>query len=219
MTPRTRVLPLALTVAAAVLTASCTSASDEPDHKPPTTAVSTPPPATGAGPYPDPVSPTPAPERSRAAKIKQPKDGIPSPDDVDQKDAGAVSRAALQAMLTFDTTVDTGRTEASVRAADAGWCTPAYAAKLRSATSRSGPGAAWNSWATHRAYTTVELTPADEAGRPADTATTAYRQWAATITPRGRDRWTGEPEMLTAFVELTRSQAGAPWRVNSLSLQ
>ncbi|MEJ8662312.1 hypothetical protein [Streptomyces sp. MS1.AVA.4] len=215
MTTRTaRVLPLVL---AAVLAAGCTSSDGDPAGGAPPAEPKSPAP-TGVGPYPDPVSPTPAPARSHA-RIQQPKGGIPLPASVDQTDAGAVSRGGLTALMTYDTTTDDSRTEASIRTADAGWCTAAYGAQLRAATTHAGAGATWASWAQHRAYTTVSLTAADEAGRPADTPTTAYRQWIVAVTPHGRDGWKGPAEQYTAFVELVRAQAGAPWRLNSLSLQ
>ncbi|MFJ2561317.1 MULTISPECIES: hypothetical protein [unclassified Streptomyces] len=215
---RTGILPLALTVTALLVTAGCSGSDDGTvSGKPP--AASTAPAPTGTGPYPVPTNATAAPEQPRATELRQPKGGIPSPGGVDQADAGAISRAALTALMTYDTTVDSSRTEASLRTAAAGWCTASYGATLRATTSRSGTGAAWATWASHRAYTTVELTPADEAGRPADTATTAYRQWSMTVTPKGRDGWTGAPEQYAAFVELVRAAPGAPWRLNSLSLQ
>ncbi|AWI31252.1 hypothetical protein [Streptomyces tirandamycinicus] len=217
MTPRriARALPLVL---AAVLAAGCTSSSSsEPAAGAPPAEPKSPAP-TGVGPYPEPARPTPAPARSHA-RIQQPHGGIPSPAGIDQTDAGAVSRGALTALMTYDTITDDSRTEASIRTADAGWCTPAFAAQLRSATTHAGPGATWTSWTQHRAYTTVALTAADEAGRPADTPTTAYRQWIVAITPHGRDGWKGPAEEYTAFVELTRAQAGALWRLSSLSLQ
>lgn len=65
----------------------------------------------------------------------------------------------------------------------------------------------------------MKLAAADEAGRPTDTATTAYRQWTATVTPTGRDGWKGSPENNTVFVELVRAAPGSPWRINALQIQ
>ncbi|MDG4537209.1 hypothetical protein N3K67_34695, partial [Streptomyces sp. AV19] len=71
----------------------------------------------------------------------------------------------------------------------------------------------------HRAYTTVNLRPAQDAGRPGDDATHALRQWSVTTTARGRDGWNGPPDIVAAFVELSRPADGDPWRVAGVSLQ
>jgi hypothetical protein len=205
---------VALLVAAALLSGCGLLHGD--DTKP---ASSTSAPApSGTGSYPEPATPTAA-ESIAPGRSGAPKGGIPSPGDVDQKNATAVSRGALTAMFTYDTTLDTSPHDASVRTAQAGWCTPKFADQLRQATPRAAPGAEWTTWHHHRAYTRVKLTRADEAGRPADTATTAYRQWTVTITPHGRDSWTGTPTDTTAFVELTRPVAAKPWRVSAVSIQ
>ncbi|MFF3062302.1 hypothetical protein [Streptomyces sp. NPDC057909] len=215
---KARILPLAI-VATAALVTGCSSGTSEDAAKP--APVSTPAPPTGVGPYPVPsnAAATPSPKPRPSRTLRRPHGGIPSPQSVDQRDATAVSKGALTAMLTYDTTTDSSRNEASRRMVAAGWCTAAYGAKLSGPVNPPAPGAGWEKWASHRAYTTVDLTSADQAGRPADTQTTAYRQWAVAITPHGRDEWTGPPETYTAFVELIRSGKGASWRLNSLSLQ
>lgn len=220
MTTRTqrRRAALALPAIVAVLAlAACSGsgpagADNAPPDDPPAPA------ATGTGPYPKPTTTAEVSPRA-TAPIRPPHGGIPVPASVDQEDASAVARGALTALYTYDTDVDPGRQQAALRMAAVGWTTAAYAAQQRAAQPRGGTGAAWNEWTRHRAYTTVEATQADEAGRPADTATTAYRQWDITITPRGRDGWTGDPEMSTAFVELTRTAGGKPWRLSALQVQ
>lgn len=218
MTRRHRRAALALPALAAVLAlAACSGPAPAGDDNaapkdPPAPA------ASGTGPYPEPTDATEAAPRP-TAPISAPHGGVPVPASVDQEDASAVARGALTALYTHDTAVDPGRQQAALRMAAVGWTTPAYAAQQRAAQPRSGGGAAWTEWTSHRAYTTVKATPADEAGRPADTATTAYRQWTITITPRGRDGWTGDPEASTAFVELVRPAAGQPWRLSALQIQ
>ncbi|GGX36651.1 hypothetical protein [Streptomyces chryseus] len=206
-----RTAGLALAASAALLLVGCTAdeRSDETDPAPPRSVAPT---------VPDePPTPTAAATRP-PGKPGQPKGGIPTPGDVDQADATEVSRAALTAMWTYDTAIDNSRNDAGRRVAAAGWCTAAYADQLRDAAARSGPGSDWGQWAKHRAYTTVTLQRTEDAGRPRDTPTTAYRQWTLTLTPHGRDGWKGKPETSTAFVELTRSD-GKAWRLAAVSVR
>ncbi|MFK0294850.1 hypothetical protein ACIQU6_30860 [Streptomyces sp. NPDC090442] len=202
--------------AAAVALSACSSSSsgDDAAHPGPTPSR---PAATGTGPYPEPpgtaVSPMPS------GKEGMPHGGIPSPGDVDQGDATAVAHAAITAMWTVDTTIDTTMQDAITRAVKARWCTPAYGRQLAEHQPHTGPGAAWIQWAQHRAYTTVSIKATDDAGRPADTATTAYRQMSITITPHGRDTWTGQPETHAAYAVLTRAAAGQPWRISNTVTQ
>ncbi|WP_406517560.1 hypothetical protein [Streptomyces sp. NBC_00134] len=152
-------------------------------------------------------------------KSGEPHGGIPSPADVDQTDATAVSEAALTGMFTYDTAIDTSRNDAGRRIAAAGWCTATYAAELKEAATRSAPGTGWTLWDRHQAYTTATLQQTEEAGKPADTDTDALRQWTITITPTGRDGWKGAAESRTAYVELIRPAAGKPWRLNAVTVQ
>ncbi|MEU4924615.1 hypothetical protein AB0G29_35340 [Streptomyces parvus] len=217
--PQNRRAVLALpTILAILALAACSgSGPDGADNAPPDDPPA--PAATGTGPYPKPTTSSAEDSPRATAPIRPPHGGIPVPASVDQEDASAVARGALIALHTYDTDIDPGRQQAALRMAAVGWTTAAYAAQQRAAQPRGGNGAAWNEWTRHRAYTTATATPADEAGRPADTATTAYRQWTITITPHGRDGWTGEPEMSTAFVELSRPAAGKPWRLSALQVQ
>lgn len=170
---------------------------------------------------PKPASPTAAsgaPKTLPPGRTGTPHGGIQSPRSVDQDDPTAVSRAALTVMFRYDTTMDTSRNDAARRAAEAGWCTPEYAAELRDAAAFSGPGAEWATWAQHRAYAVPKLTAVREAGQPTDTDTDAYRQWVVSITPTGRDKWKGKPEVSTAFVHLTRPATGKPWRLAAVTI-
>ncbi|WP_413807652.1 hypothetical protein [Streptomyces sp. OE57] len=170
--------------------------------------------ATGTGPYPTPsASRTAAPESPSPRPTGTPRGGTPRPGDVEQTDADAVSRGALTALWTFDTAVDRGPHDAELRAVDAGWLTKAYADRLRSRQPQSVPGAQWQEWVRHRAYGTVELEQAEEAAKPTDTGTEAWRQWTVITTPSGRDQWTGQPVPVAAYVHLTRAAAGTAWRV------
>ncbi|WP_330346623.1 hypothetical protein OG858_47340 (plasmid) [Streptomyces europaeiscabiei] len=201
---------------AAVLATGCgafggdDSGSDAAPPKEPT--------PSGTGPYPLPRDATEAAPLPTGA-TGQPKGGIPSPADVDSSDATAVSKAALTALTTSDTAIDTSRNDAGRRTAEAGWCTTSYAEQLRAAVSRSQPGTDWTTWAEHKAYTRPRLTLTEEAGRPNDTPSTAYRQWTITLTPTGRDGWKGREEVHVAFAELTRATASKPWRLNAVTFQ
>jgi hypothetical protein len=128
--------------------------------------------ATGGGPYPTPASPSPAAPVASRSPV-QSRVAVPRPGDVDGTDADAVGRGALTVLWTYDTAVDGGPHDAELRAADAGWLTGAYAARLRARAPRSAPGAQWAQWARHRARTAVTLERAEDAARPADTGTVA----------------------------------------------
>ncbi|NEC96840.1 hypothetical protein G3I57_16195 [Streptomyces albidoflavus] len=210
MTTHHRQLVLTAAVAAAVL-CGCSSPPDDP--APPDRPA-----ASGTGPWPTPSDAAPA-EPLPSASVRPPRGGIPVPGDVDQDDAGAVAHGALTALHTYDTTRDTSRHQAALRTADAGWCTRTYAAQLRKAAPRSAPGATWTTWADHQAVVRPRLTPADEAGKPADTDRLAYRQWIVTLTPRGADDWKGPEEDLLVAATLTRTSPAAPWRLDALAVQ
>ncbi|CAL9590534.1 hypothetical protein SUDANB145_05216 [Streptomyces sp. enrichment culture] len=162
----------------------------------------------GTTPYPTP------PARSGST----PGAGVPRPADVDQRDADAVARGALTVMWTFDTTADSGPHDAAVRAADAGWLTEAYANRLRAHSPRSAPDVQWRDWADHRVRTVVTLKKTEDAARPPDTGTEAWRQWAVTTTPTGRGGRRGTPTTVVTYVRLTRATADGPWRVADVSV-
>lgn len=201
----------------AVLLSGCGMFQDDEKPAKPAATPSTPAP-TGNGPYPEPSNPQ-AGSPQPTGEAGEPKGGIPSPGDVDRTDATAVSKAALTALSTYDTAIDRSRNDAGRRVAAAGWCTAPYAAQLKAAANQAAPGGSWSTWTQHKAYTKATLQETAEAGRPQDTATTAYRQWTITVTPHGRDGWIGPAETSAAFVELTRAAAGQPWHLNSVSVQ
>ncbi|WP_446047469.1 hypothetical protein [Streptomyces olivaceus] len=216
MTPfRTRgtTVTAATVLALALALGGCGSGAEQPA---PTRSSA--PAATGTGPYPTPSDAgeaAPLPPGSKGT----PRGGVTGPGDVGRKSADAVGQGALTVMWTFDTTIDSGPGDASVRAADAGWLTQAYAARVREHQPRSDPGAQWREWAVHRASTTVTLEKAEDAAIPAETDTEAWRQWAVTASPQGRDGWTGEPTTVVAFVRLARTAADEAWRVADVTVQ
>ncbi|MFD4524111.1 hypothetical protein ACFWP7_09355 [Streptomyces sp. NPDC058470] len=173
--------------------------------------------ATGTGPYPTPSDAREAAPLPVGAK-GTPKGGVTRPADVDQRDADAVGRGALKVMWTFDADIDSGPQDAMVRAADAGWLTKAYVARLRAYRPRSVPGAQWREWAGHGAYTVVTVRNAEDAAKPGDTTTEAWRQWTVTAAPFGRDGWTGNATTVVAYVHLTRTAADDAWRIADVNV-
>jgi hypothetical protein len=181
----------ALTAAAAALLISvggCSSAPATP------TAASSPPP------------------RRMPAASATPHGGLPDPSRVDFADPAAVSRAALACLWTIDTATDRGQGDAARRAAV--YLTPAYAVRLALAPAQPPDP----TWVQHRAYARLRLRPVHDDGAPADTATGAYRQWQITTTSVGRDGWRGAVFSVIAFVTLTRSGRGQPWRVAGITM-
>ncbi|MEV0778421.1 hypothetical protein [Streptomyces sp. NPDC050428] len=185
-----------------------------------------PPSATGTGPYPTPPVPrTDAPalpeptEPTEPTSTDAPRGSAPRPQDVDQTDADAVGEGTLTALWTYDTTTDSGPHDAQLRAAEAGWLTAAYADQVRAHRPKSVPGAQWLEWAGHRARTTVAVQKTEDAAKPPDTGTEAWRQWTVTATPKGRERWTGEPVVASVYVHLTRTTTDKPWRVAEVTVR
>lgn len=162
----------------------------------PATAASTTSQATTSRPQRSTASPEPAPSWAQPAHV-------------DAGNATDVGRAALAVMFTQDTVTDTSSMQAQIRAG--AFLQPAYLAALK-AVPVTAPGAQWETWAAHRAYTSTQVTVGTDT-RPTDTETLAERQYSVVVTPIGRDGWRGAPESFTAFVELTRTSASAPWRL------
>jgi hypothetical protein len=138
---------------------------------------------------------------------------LPSPGSVNYADPTAVSQAAVITQWTMDTVTDASQYQAELRSAP--FLAPAYLAELKANPPVAAPGYQWNQWAAHRAYTTVSLV-AEPNDQPADTATTAYRQWGITVTPHGVGGWTGAPMAATVFVQLSRGGSGRPWLVSAI---
>lgn len=140
-----------------------------------------------------------------------------SPAAVNERNPDAVARAALTAMYASDTRIDTSPHDAIVRAAR--YMTTKYAAELKAAQPHAAPGAQWQEWTDHHSYTIATITESNDAGRPADTPTTAYRQYTVSATAHGDAGYTDTEQVGTAFVELTRDAAGDPWRVATVQIR
>ncbi|MQS16445.1 hypothetical protein F7Q99_30685 [Streptomyces kaniharaensis] len=159
----------------------------------------------------DPVAPPLPPGRTGT-----PAAGLPDFGKVDGTDPAAVAQAALTAMWTVDTDIDTSLMDAEKRA------TPMFTAQRASGAAsmapRAQPGNVWNTWASHHAFTTVQARQSHEDGGPTGSPTTAYQRWVITVTPKGRDGWTAQPEIHVALVVLLRDDTTQPWRLDTLTL-
>jgi hypothetical protein len=131
-------------------------------------------------------------------------------------DATAVAVAVVAVTNRHDTAIDHSPSDAQRRARP--WLAPVLAAQLAGGPA-AAPGAEWNTWAKHRAYTTTTVSDATESGAPPDTATQADRTIAVTVQPVGRDHWRGTAQRYAVFVTLARTSAAAPWRVSQLQVQ
>ncbi|MEU9838788.1 hypothetical protein AB0C69_06130 [Actinomadura sp. NPDC048032] len=156
----------------------------------PTSAISSPPPATASPKVPG---------------------GLPDLTRLDHYDATAVSKAALTLMWLVDSTTDHSQRDAYQRAM------PLLDDFYKVSVSDQPGGVVPGQWTEHHAYAKVRLarrTP--EGDVPADTPTLAHRGWGITVTPTGRDGWKGSPVHATAFVTLRRKDPSAPWRVSAV---
>jgi predicted small lipoprotein YifL len=141
---------------------------------------------------------------------------IPDPPTADGQDATDVARSWVTTAYRYDTAYDTSPQDAILRANR--YATEAKAAAEREYRPAADPGARWNRWAAHEAWTTVAVTLHSDGDAPADTATTAYREFSVDGTAHGRDGWTGTGPRLTVYVELVREGgAGGSWRVTDVT--
>jgi hypothetical protein len=140
---------------------------------------------------------------------------LPSAGSVNYADPTEVSRAAVIIQWTMDTVTDSSQYQAELRSA--AFLAPSYLTQLKANPPVAASGYQWDQWAAHRAYTTVSLV-AEHDDPPADTATTAYRQWGITVTPHGSEGWTGAPLEATVFVLLSRAGPGQRWLVSAVSV-
>ncbi|MGC4947959.1 hypothetical protein ACLQ2N_17410 [Streptomyces sp. DT224] len=136
---------------------------------------------------------------------------------IDERDASAVALAWAELSYGYDTAYDAHPHAARLRAAR--YLTPEKAALAKSYSPTSGPGAQWNAWASHRAWTEAHaaLADADEDAEP-DTGTRAYRVVSVDGTARGRDGWEGTGPRLHAYLTLTRTGREAPWRIRETTV-
>ncbi|MFD4915586.1 hypothetical protein ACFWNR_20485 [Streptomyces virginiae] len=142
------------------------------------------------------------------AKVKP----VPSPDPAD---ASAVARAWLTTAYTYDTAYDSSPQDANLRAL--GYLTDGQAEVERSYRPGAGSGAAWATWAEHKAWTTVEITADEDDQGPGGNPTASYRTFSVDGKAHGRDGWTGAGPQLTAVVQLAMTGPGA-WKVAGVTV-
>lgn len=139
---------------------------------------------------------------------------FPVPGAVDQRSASAVALGGAAAAASADTTIDGQPNSTVVRAAQAGWFTPAYARANIEAGVLPGPaGVQWNTWAKHHAFARVQVGLGGD-DHPADTAESAVRQVIVTQTPIGRDGWRGAP--VTTVEVLVLHMIDKAWRIDDI---
>lgn len=178
---------LACAIASCGIPRSTPAASTAPT---PTTAISSPAPATASPKVPG---------------------GLPDLTRLDQDDATAVSKAALTLMWIVDSTTDRSQRDAYQRAI------PLLDEFYKVAVADQPGGVVPGQWIEHRAYAKVRLTRRTPEGDvPADTPALAHRAWEIAVTPTGRDGWKGAPVHVNAFVTLRRKDPSAPWRVSAV---
>ncbi|MEU6478972.1 hypothetical protein ABZ858_19190 [Streptomyces sp. NPDC047017] len=141
---------------------------------------------------------------------------VAAPGVVNDNDADAVSKAWAETAYSYDTVYDTSPHDAMLRAAR--WLTERRLTAERAYHPASGPGNEWNTWAGHRAWTTVTVSGELEDDAPRDSETIAYRSLVVAGTAHGRDGWSGVGPRLNAYVKLVRSSAGRPWRVDDATV-
>lgn len=124
----------------------------------------------------------------------------------------AVAVAMLDSTFSYNTNLDKSPQAALERSAV--WYTPSAAKKLAAAGPQGSPGKQWTTWSQHHVITTVTVSAAPDSGAPPETSTSAYRQFAVTVTPHGSNGWTAPPELYACFVTLTNTSVG--WQVASL---
>lgn len=134
----------------------------------------------------------------------------PLPADINPDNADQVALAGVTALLSSNTTIDADANATFWR--NRAWLTDAFARQVRDAPPIAGPGAQWNTWAAHRAVLHVATTVGGDE-HPPDTATTAWRQIIATITPTGPGGWHAAAFTRAVFVALTRTRLG--WRIDA----
>lgn len=116
--------------------------------------------------------------------------------------------AGTEALESFDTTLDASPRDTAARAAHTGLLTPGFAAAVEAFRRYGSPGAQWIDWAAHRAYVRAEARLGGD-DHPPDRPTSAHRQVVVTLTPLGRDGWTGTPITKVVAVTLARTPGGA----------
>lgn len=137
---------------------------------------------------------------------------FPTLSSVNRHSVDTVAVDGARAFASTDTAVDRQPQDTAVRAALAGWLTPAYADAQLTANVADAPGAQWDTWTRHRAYVVVTARLSGD-DHPSDTATVAARMVLLTERPVGRDGWRGKP--INAVVAVVVKRVNGVWRIDS----
>lgn len=131
-----------------------------------------------------------------------------------QLDVDAVVDQVAATYWSSDTTKDDTPLDAARRAGE--WLTP-QTRELIAEDLPGGGGEAWLTLAEHEGKYIVTATDATEAmpDLPADTETAASRGRILELRPVGADGWTGEPTILVAQFDLTRTDGA--WLVDKIT--
>lgn len=204
----TRAIAAAAAAAVVLLAVGC-GGEGQHSEPPPTTSQSVGTPGAST----TPVTPQPIPPGN---PTKTPAGGLPRPSQVNSLDASTVAATVAAVTYRYDTVIDHSPSDAQRRTKP--WLTPEFA-RLLGLGQVAAPGAEWNTWIQHRAYTTSIAVDATEDGAPPDTTTRADRTIAVTMHPIGRDHWRGPTQQYALFIQLTRANGKAPWKVSQLQVQ
>ncbi len=140
--------------------------------------------------------------------------GLPGgPRGVNTSSSLAVATRFLQMSYSQDTVIDDSPWDALKRASVL--ATPSYAAQVLGSPPVAAPGAQWNLWAAHHAYTRVTLTRQPAQDEPAPTSASAFYTFVVHVAVVGVAS-TVAP--VTVFVHVTRANTDVPWTVASLTV-
>lgn len=210
-TTATATAATALLSAVIVLAGCGTTPTEVTATNPPATPTST----AGSGPSPQQPAPAGASTTTTTSTPVTPAvTTAASAGTVNRSDPTAVAEAMLDTTFRSNTTTDTSPYTAVKRSL--AWFTPAAAARVLASAPTSPVGAEWITWTAHEVTTSVAVHINTDPGAPADTATSADRQFNVTVTPHGEDGWTTAPDQYQCFVTLTRTSPTGAWQVSNL---
>ncbi|TCI96370.1 hypothetical protein [Aeromicrobium sp. IC_218] len=144
----------------------------------------------------------------------QPRGPLPDPKTVDETDAGEVADAAAVAAFVVDTRTDHSPADGLRRAAP--WLTTDYARAVAQPMPGDG-GADWIELAAADGYTSVTVTPSDEVEGGKSTGSQVVLTRVATVQRHDAQGKQLSTEQLGVFITLTRTNTGAPWRVEAIT--
>ena len=125
----------------------------------------------------------------------------------------AVATRFVAMSYTQDTAIDDSPWNALKRGSVL--ATATYAAQILGSPPVAAPGATWNSWAAHHAYTRVSVSQQATQDQPPPTMTAAFYMFTVKVSVIGAAS-TVAP--VTVFVHVTRPATDQPWRVASLTV-